>query len=55
MKYEYNNDPTNGAVSNILSQKDQRRMWAYASYAIEFALQVERSTTSTSSSSTDRR
>ena len=38
-------------TTDILSQKDQCRMWAYASYAIEFALRVEQANQKSSSSS----
>ena len=38
-------------TTDILSQKDQCRMWAYASYAIEFALKVEQASQKSSSSS----
>ena len=41
-KYKYNYDPAAGPVTPILSQKDQCRMWGYASYAIEYALAAEK-------------
>ena len=41
-KYKYNYDPSAGPITPVLSQKDQCRMWGYASYAIEYALAAER-------------